>query len=231
MDIKNIINSIQNSSLEENIKYISENFDGKIVFSTSFSLEDQAITHSILSQNIKNIEIFTLDTGRFFAETYQVWDETSKKYNYPIKPYYPNTQAIEQYVQKNGINAFYKSVELRKECCFIRKVEPLKRALQGAKLWITGIRAEHSANRSQTELVEWDEIHQLYKYNPLLHWTTQEVQEYIKKHHIPYNTLQNQGFVSIGCQPCTRAIKAGEDFRAGRWWWEDNTKKECGLHK
>ena len=231
MDIKNLIELLQNSSFEENIRIISENFDGKIVFSTSFSLEDQALTHCILSQNIKNIEIFTLDTGRFFAETYQVWEKTTQKYDYSIKPYYPNTQAIEQYVQHKGINAFYESVELRKECCFIRKVEPLKRALQGAKLWITGIRAEHSANRSQSELMEWDEANQLYKYNPLFHWTTQEVQEYIKKHHIPYNTLQEQGFVSIGCQPCTRAIKAGEDFRAGRWWWEDNTKKECGLHK
>lgn len=231
MDIKNLIKLLHNSSFEENIRIVSENFDGKIVFSTSFSLEDQTLTHCILSQNIKNIEIFTLDTGRFFAETYQVWDRTCKKYNYAIKPYYPDTQAIEHYVQKNGINAFYESVELRKECCFIRKVEPLKRALQGAKLWITGIRAEHSANRSQSELIEWNEVNQLYKYNPLLHWTTQEVQEYIKKHHIPYNTLQDQGFVSIGCQPCTRAIKTGEDFRAGRWWWEDNTKKECGLHK
>lgn len=231
MDLQNLIHLLQKPSLEENIKALAENFDGKIVFSTSFSLEDQAITHSIFSQEIQNIEVFTLDTGRFFAETYEVWDKTLKKYKRPIKPYYPNSQALEQYVASKGINAFYESVDLRKECCFIRKVEPLQRALQGAKLWITGIRAEHSANRSQAEPIEWDEANQIYKYNPLLHWSMQDVQAYIKKHAIPYNPLHEQGFVSIGCQPCTRAIKAGEDFRAGRWWWEENSKKECGLHR
>jgi len=224
-------NLIAQKGLEESLLALSENVAGKIVFSTSFSLEDQAITHAIVSQNIKNIEIFTLDTGRFFAETYQVWDRTTKKYNFSIKPYYPNNQSIEEYVEKNGINAFYESVELRKECCFIRKVEPLKRALKDAQLWITGIRAEHSANRSQLALIEWDETNQLHKYNPLLHWSTQELRNYIKKNNVPYNNLQDKGFVSIGCQPCTRAIVEGEDFRAGRWWWEDITKKECGLHK
>jgi phosphoadenosine phosphosulfate reductase len=224
-------NLIAQKGLEESLLALSENVAGKIVFSTSFSLEDQAITHAIVSQNIKNIEIFTLDTGRFFAETYQVWDRTTKKYNFSIKPYYPNNQSIEEYVEKNGINAFYESVELRKECCFIRKVEPLKRALKDAQLWITGIRAEHSANRSQLALIEWDETNQLHKYNPLLHWSTQELRNYIKKNNVPYNNLQDKGFVSIGCQPCTRAIVEGEDFRAGRWWWEDSTKKECGLHK
>ena len=224
-------NLIAQKGLEESLLALSESISGRIVFSTSFSIEDQAITHAILSQNIKNIEIFTLDTGRFFAETYQVWDRTVKKYNFPIIPYYPNHQKIENYVATKGINAFYESVDLRKECCFIRKVEPLKRALQSAKLWITGIRAEHSANRSQTERIEWDENNQIFKYNPLLQWTTQEVQDYIKTHTIPYNVLQDKGFLSIGCQPCTRAIQEGEDFRAGRWWWEDSTKKECGLHR
>jgi len=199
-------NLIAQKNLEKSLLALSENVAGKIVFSTSFSLEDQAITHAILSQNIKNIEIFTLDTGRFFAETYQVWEQTIQKYNFPIKPYYPNHQHIERYVEQNGINAFYKSVELRKECCFIRKVEPLKRALKDAQLWITGIRAEHSANRSQTKLIEWDETNQIFKYNPLLHWTTQELRNYIKENHIPYNLLQDKGFVSIGCQPCTRAL-------------------------
>jgi len=222
---------VAEKSLEESLLALSGHVTGKIVFSTSFSIEDQVITHAILSQSIKNIEIFTLDTGRFFAETYQVWGRTVKKYDYPIKPYYPNTQSIEQYVQNKGINAFYESVELRKECCFIRKVEPLRRALKGVNLWITGIRAEHSANRSQTEHIEWDEANQLFKYNPLLDWSTEETQNYIQKHNIPYNTLQDKGFVSIGCQPCTRAIQEGEDFRAGRWWWEDSSKKECGLHR
>ncbi|KOY85793.1 phosphoadenosine phosphosulfate reductase [bacterium 336/3] len=231
MDQDFLNNLIAQKGLEESLLSLSKNISERIVFSTSFSVEDQIITHAILSQNIKNIDIFTLDTGRFFAETYQVWDRTVKKYNYNIKPYYPNNQSIEQYVQTKGINAFYESVDLRKECCFIRKVEPLKRALQGAKLWITGIRAEHSTNRSQTDFIEWDEANQLHKYNPLLHWSTQEVESYVKKYNIPYNVLQDKGFVSIGCQPCTRAIQEGEDLRAGRWWWEDNSKKECGLHR
>lgn len=231
MEIDFLQKLVAQKSLEASLLSLSESISGKIVFSTSFSLEDQAITHAILSQGIKNIEIFTLDTGRLFAETYQVWEETIQKYDFSIRSYFPKHENIEQYVTTKGINAFYKSVELRQECCFIRKVEPLKRALQGAKLWITGIRTEHSANRSHKTLIEWDEANQLYKYNPLLHWSTQELQEYIRKYAIPYNPLQDKGFVSIGCQPCTRAIKAGEDFRAGRWWWENNSKKECGLHR
>lgn len=221
----------ESKTLEEKLKQISNLIQGKIVFSTSFGIEDQVISHAIFSQKIKNIEVFTLDTGRLFPETYSVWDKTQLQYNAKIKAYYPNTNTIENYINENGINAFYNSVELRKECCFIRKVEPLNRALVGASIWITGLRAEQSNNRNSVNEIEWDEEKQLYKFNPLLNWTTDEVIEYLKQNVVPYNLLHNEGFVSIGCAPCTRAIKPGDDFRAGRWWWEDQSKKECGLHK
>ena len=221
----------ESKTLEEKLKQISNLIQGKIVFSTSFGIEDQVISHAIFSQKIKNIEVFTLDTGRLFPETYSVWDKTQLQYNAKIKAYYPNTNTIENYINENGINAFYNSVELRKECCFIRKVEPLNRALVGASIWITGLRAEQSNNRNSVNEIEWDDEKQLYKFNPLLNWSTDEVVEYLKQNAVPYNLLRNEGFVSIGCAPCTRAINPGDDFRAGRWWWEDQSKKECGLHK
>ena len=172
-----------------------------------------------------------MDTGRLFPQTYDVWDKTLLQYKATIKAYYPRNEKVENYVNKNGINAFYNSVESRKECCFIRKVEPLNRALKDVSVWITGLRAEQSNNRSDLKKIEWDEERQLYKYNPLLDWTTEEVVNYLKQNGIPYNTLHDEHFVSIGCAPCTRATLPGEDFRAGRWWWEDKSKKECGLHR
>lgn len=221
----------QKESLEEGLQFLSENFEDKIVFSTSFGIEDQVISHAVFSQKLKNVETFTLDTGRLFPETYAVWDKTLLQYNQPIQVYYPDTDDLESYVNKNGINGFYNSVDLRKECCHIRKVVPLKKALKGAKIWITGLRAQQSDNRNGLEIIQWDEQNQLYKYNPLLHWTTDEVVQYLKQNGVPYNTLHDQNFISIGCAPCTRAVQSGEDFRAGRWWWEDQSKKECGLHK
>jgi phosphoadenosine phosphosulfate reductase len=221
----------ENRSLENKIKQISDAVQGKIVFSTSFGIEDQVISHAIFAQKIKNIEVFTLDTGRLFPETYAVWDKTQLQYNEKIKAYYPEASTLENFVTANGINAFYNSVDLRKECCFIRKVAPLNRALTGATVWITGLRAEQSNNRNSVQEIEWDEEKQLYKFNPLLHWTTDEVVTYLTENAVPFNTLHHQGFVSIGCAPCTKAIQPGEDFRAGRWWWEDQSKKECGLHK
>jgi phosphoadenosine phosphosulfate reductase len=214
---------------EEILMALSELPSEKIVFSTSLSYEDQVIAHMIFSKNL-NIEVFTLDTGRLFQETYSVFNSTRDRYKKEIKTYYPKTEAVEKLVSSKGPNSFYESVENRKECCHIRKVEPLKRALSGKTIWVTGIRTEQSANRHDMKMVEWDEGHQLIKVHPLLNWTFEETKAYINKHNIPYNSLHDKGFVSIGCQPCTRAIKVGEDFRAGRWWWEDNTKKECGLH-
>ena len=224
-----ILNLVAGKSAEEILIALSELKDEKIVFSTSLSYEDQVITHMIFSRNL-NIEVFTLDTGRLFAETYSVFNSTRDRYKKEIKTYYPKTEAVEKLVSSKGPNSFYESVENRKECCFIRKVEPLKRALAGKTIWVTGIRAEQSANRNEMPQAEWDEANQIIKIHPLLNWTFEETKAYINKHNIPYNPLHDKGFVSIGCQPCTRAIKEGEDFRAGRWWWEDTTKKECGLH-
>lgn len=220
---------IENKSIEKSLRILSERFKDKIVFSTSLGLEDQVITHFIFSNDIP-IQIFTLDTGRLFNETYSVLNKTNEFYDKKIKVYFPKNDAVEKLVNEKGPFSFYESVENRKECCFIRKVEPLNRALKGMKCWVTGIRAEHSNNRKEMEQLEWDESHQLLKYHPLLHWDTQQINDFIRKHNIPYNPLHDKGFVSIGCAPCTRAINEGEDFRAGRWWWEDNSKKECGLH-
>ena len=211
------------------LQKLSKDYAGRIVFSSSFSFEDQVITHLITDLHLP-IQIFTLDTGRLFAETYSVWSSTLDRYKISIKAYYPNATILESFVEKKGPNAFYESVENRKGCFFIRKVEPLKRALSGNAIWITGLRAEHSADRGDLQSIEWDESNQIIKYHPLLHWTTNQVTDFITTNNIPYNPLHDKGFVSIGCAPCTRAIKEGEDFRAGRWWWEDTNKKECGLH-
>ncbi|WP_240894411.1 phosphoadenylyl-sulfate reductase [Parapedobacter sp. SGR-10] len=211
------------------VRYISDRYGEKTVFSTSFGIEDQVITH-LLAENQTKASIFTLETGRLFPETYYVWNRTLEKYKLPIKAYYPNTAAVERMVTEKGPSSFYESVENRKECCYIRKIEPLKRAIQGFEVWITGIRAEQSANREDMDFVEWDEANRIIKVHPLFHWTLTDVEDFLKLYNIPYNPLHDKGFPSIGCQPCTRAIQPGEDFRAGRWWWEDRSKKECGLH-
>ncbi|MDP2041181.1 MAG: phosphoadenylyl-sulfate reductase [Algoriphagus sp.] len=215
-------------SAAEGLALIADLFPGKVVFSTSLGQEDQVITALIASQNLP-IQIFSLDTGRLFPETLDLLSRTEAKIRQKIKVYYPTTNSVEKLVGEIGINGFYESVENRKSCCFVRKVEPLKRALAGNEIWITGLRAEQSANRSDMRHIEWDEGNQIIKYNPLLNWTFDQMIGYINEHRIPYNPLHDQGFVSIGCAPCTRAIMPGEDARAGRWWWEDS-KKECGLH-
>ncbi|POY36066.1 phosphoadenylyl-sulfate reductase [Solitalea longa] len=218
----------QNLGLAEALVFVAEKFKGKTVFSTSFGIEDQVITDAIFRSKA-DVKLFTLDTGRLFEETYEVYSRTVSRYKLAIVPYYPNQDEIQEFVVKKGINSFYESVENRKECCRIRKIEPLKKALAGAEIWITGIRAEQSENRKDFHLFEYDESFKLIKFNPLLLWTEQEVTDYVKANSVPYNPLHDKGFVSIGCAPCTRAIEPGEDFRAGRWWWEDS-KKECGLH-
>ena len=216
-------------SIDEVLLALTKQFPGQVIFSSSFSYEDQVITHKILNNNLP-IKIFTLDTGRLVPETYSVWRATNEKYNTHIKAYYPDALPLEKFVEKKGPNAFYESVENRKDCCYIRKVAPLKRALKDNAIWITGLRAEHSADRHNMPQVEWDESNNIIKYHPILHWTTEQVKQFINENDIPYNILHDKGFVSIGCAPCTRAVRPGEDFRAGRWWWEDNSKKECGLH-
>jgi len=214
--------------LNDFLKEIAQ-LSSECAFSTSLSWEDQVITHAIFSQNL-SIKVFTLDTGRLFPETYSVLNATRERYKKEIQVYYPETNSIEKLVSTKGPISFYESPDNRKECCFIRKVEPLNRALDGIKIWITGLRKEHSENRNEISKVEWDEHRKIIKVNPLIDWTLEDVKNEIRSKNIPYNVLQDIGFVSIGCQPCTRAIKEGEEFRAGRWWWEDSTKKECGLH-
>ncbi|UFH57401.1 phosphoadenylyl-sulfate reductase [Spirosoma sp. KNUC1025] len=227
--LDNLSEQLQGLSNIEALRTLAELFPGQIVFSTSLGYEDQVITDLILANDIP-IKIFTLDTGRMFSETYSVWKKTNDRYGAKIETYFPQADAVEKLMTGKGPYSMYDSVENRKECCGIRKVEPLNRALNGQKVWITGIRADQSANRQTMTQLEWDDAHQLFKFHPLMDWSFEQVKQYVKEHNVPYNPLHDRGFVSIGCQPCTRAIQEGEDFRAGRWWWEDNSKKECGLH-
>lgn len=213
----------------EALQLVSEMYKDKIVFTTSFGYEDQVLTDMIFNNNIE-IELVTLDTGRLFQETYKVFQQTLETYKKPIRTYFPQTSAVEKMVSEKGVYSFYNSLEDRKECCYIRKVELLNRALDGVSLWVTGIRAEQSPNRENMTFFELDETRQIIKFNPLLNFTFEAIKQYVKKNHVPYNVLHDKGFVSIGCAPCTRAINPGDDFRAGRWWWENNSTKECGLH-
>lgn len=202
---------------------------GAVTFANSLGAEDVVLTDIILAEGLP-IEIFSLDTGRLPAETYSLIADVEKHYGTRIKVFFPESGAIEQYVREHGINAFYESVELRKACCHIRKVEPLHRALAGKKAWITGMRASQSATRADLPVRQYDEANGLEKYNPLADWSEQDVWAYIRIHELPYNVLHDQFYPSIGCAPCSRAITIGEDIRAGRWWWEDARNKECGLH-
>ena len=227
--INNLIYKINHLTLVELLNFISIEYKGEVVFSTSLGWEDQVITHYIFSNHIP-INVFTLDTGRLFNETYSVLNSTLNRYKKQIKVFSPKAELLEPMLSLKGPSSFYESIENRKECCFVRKVEPLKRALNGNKIWITGLRSEQSDNRKNMPIAEWDEGNQIIKVHPLINWTLEDVKNEIKKHNIPYNVLHDRGFVSIGCAPCTRAIKEGEDFRAGRWWWENKSNKECGLH-
>jgi len=223
-----LIQEIESNSLPEAVSLVADLFPGKVVFSSSLGQEDQVLTDIIFKNNLP-VKIFTIDTGRLFNETYELLDKTTARYKKQVQVYFPEAADVETFVATKGINSFYESVDNRKGCCYIRKVKPLNRALAGAQVWITGLRAEQSENRKDMPIIEWDENRQLYKFNPLIRWTYNEVLDYIKEFNVPYNTLHDKGFISIGCAPCTRAIEPGEDARAGRWWWE-TSHKECGLH-
>ncbi len=199
------------------------------VFANSLGAEDMVLTDLIQTENL-NIEIFSLDTGRLHPETYTLMAEVQKHYGLKLKLYYPRHESLEAWTREHGINAFYESVELRKACCHLRKVEPLQRALSGKKAWITGQRAQQAATRDGLPLRQFDTANRLEKFNPLADWTEKEVWAYLRSRNLPYNALHDQHFPSIGCAPCTRAISIGEDIRAGRWWWENPETKECGLH-
>jgi phosphoadenosine phosphosulfate reductase len=223
------IKKVEESTLAEGLKLITEWFPGKVVFSSSLGQEDQVLTDAIFKNNLP-VTIFTIDTGRLFNETYELLDRTNARYKKNIQVYFPEAADVEEFVVNKGINSFYESVDNRKECCHIRKVKPLNRALKGAAVWITGLRAEQSNNRHDMPMIEWSEEKMLYKFNPLIKWTYADMMDYINKFNVPYNRLHDKGFISIGCAPCTRAIEPGEDARAGRWWWE-TSQKECGLHE
>jgi phosphoadenosine phosphosulfate reductase len=202
---------------------------GRIVFTTSFGLEDQAIAHLVFTQKLA-IEVATLDTGRLFPETYALWAETEARYGVRIRSFHPDAAALAALVADAGINGFYFSKAARTDCCFVRKVEPLDRALAGASAWVTGLRADQSEEREGVALAGWDAERALVKVNPLHDWTRAEVAAFCAAERVPVNALHDQGFLSIGCQPCTRAVRPGEPERAGRWWWETDEARECGLH-
>lgn len=207
---------------------IAENYT-PATLASSYGAEDMVLM-DLICKFAPEIEIFTLDTGRLPKETYDVMQEAKAHYNRDVQVYFPDAADVEAYVTENGPNAFYDSVELRKQCCGVRKVAPLKRALAGKKAWLTGMRRSQSVTRSELPVSEWDDTFELQKFSPLSDWSNSDVKAYIKAFEVPYNKLHDQGFVSIGCAPCTRAITAGEDIRAGRWWWENPESKECGLH-
>jgi sulfate adenylyltransferase large subunit/phosphoadenylyl-sulfate reductase (thioredoxin) len=216
-------------SLAERLAAIRAGLDGAIVFTTSFGLEDQIILHHICNAGL-DIDVVTLDTGRLFPETYAVWEETERRYGRRIRAVYPHQAALEDLIAAQGINGFYYAKQARIACCDVRKVEPLKRALAGAQGWITGLRAEQSADRAKVGFAIADRERNLLKFNPLVDWSRKAAEEFASSHEVPVNALHQKGFLSIGCAPCTRAVRPGESERAGRWWWEDGSKKECGLH-
>jgi len=211
------------------LKELSNNYPEGVVFTTSFGIEDQVLT-DLISRNNLNIRLATLDTGRLFTETYDLIDRTKSRYGIEIKSYFPDTLSLEEFVNSQGMNSIFKSIDNRKACCKIRKIKPLLRALKDSSVWVTGLRMEQSDNRSKLSRISIDSLSGLLKFNPLLSWSDVEIQEYIEKHNVPINSLHKKGYPSIGCAPCTRAISIDEHPRAGRWWWEQSSK-ECGLHK
>lgn len=231
---KNVFNELilklKGKTNDEILRWFLYEFKGRIVLSSSLGAEDQVLTDMVV-KIAPETRIFTLDTGRLFYETYELIEKTCLRYKIKMEVYSPNSEQVEAMVTQKGINLFYHSIENRKECCNIRKIIPLRRAFNGAEVWICGLRKDQSVTRSEVEMVEWDDSNGMIKLNPLIDWTEKQVWDYIKENGVPYNTLHDKGYPSIGCQPCTREIFPGEDIRAGRWWWENADSKECGLHK
>lgn len=214
---------------ETMLRHFMEIYGDRIALSSSLSAEDQALTDMMLGIN-PQARIFSLDTGRLFPETYALLDKTNLHYGIKIEVFCPQTEALQEMVSTQGINLFYESIEKRHFCCQVRKLEPLSRAFRTLDAWVCGLRRGQSVTRNDMRRVEWDERHGLLKINPLIGWSEEQVWAYVREHRVPYNKLHDQGFPSIGCQPCTRAVKPGEDIRSGRWWWEDPQHRECGLH-
>lgn len=219
-----------NKPPKELLSFFLKEFSGKIALASSLGPEDQVLTEMVTELD-EDARIFTLDTGRLFPETYDLISTTSNKYKTNIEVFFPDAREVESMVSEKGVNLFYNSIADRKLCCYVRKLSPLSRALEGLEVWITGLRKDQSVTRTKLDMVEWDENNEIVKINPLINWSEEEVNDYIVERNIPTNPLHRKGFASIGCQPCTRAIEAGEDIRAGRWWWENPDTKECGLHQ
>ncbi len=229
MNIDILKKELQNLNAEEILKYMLNRYQNKIALASSLGAEDQVLTDMILKID-KRAKIFTLDTGRLPKETYNLIENVNQKYKIKLKIFFPDYKLVQNMVNQKGMFSFYESIENRKECCYIRKLEPLKRALSGLEVWITGLRASQSITREKCEVIELDKTNGLIKLNPLINWSEDDVWSYIKEHNVPYNKLHDMNYPSIGCDPCTRAVSDGEDIRAGRWWWENPESKECGLH-
>jgi phosphoadenosine phosphosulfate reductase len=228
--IQEIEQQYRHAEPEQIIDWAVQTYGNSLTFATSLAFEDQAVTF-LLSKVSENIKIFTLDTGRLFQETYDTIEKTNKFFNINIQIVFPHKEQIEQMVQEKGINLFYDSVENRKLCCHLRKTIPLQEALAQNMAWITGLRREQSITRFGLKKIEFDENNNLVKINPIADWTEKQTIDFVKSNNIPYNSLQDKGYRSLGCMPCTRQVKDNEDVRAGRWWWEQPEHKECGLHK
>lgn len=228
-DIEKLNQQWDNVEPETMLRHFMEIYGDRIALSSSLSAEDQALTDMMLGIN-PQARIFSLDTGRLFPETYALLDKTNLHYGIKIEVFCPQTEALQEMVSTQGINLFYESIEKRHFCCQVRKLEPLSRAFRTLDAWVCGLRRGQSVTRNDMRRVEWDERHGLLKINPLIDWSEEQVWVYVREHRVPYNKLHDQGFPSIGCQPCTRAVKPGEDIRSGRWWWEDPQHRECGLH-
>ena len=229
-EVEKLAQNFEKKEPHEILKWALDTFHTRIALSSSFSAEDVALIDMLSKMNPK-FRVFTLDTGRLNQETYSLMDRIRARYGMQIEVYYPNTASVEKMVREHGMNLFYESVSHRRLCCKVRKVEPLMRALNVLDAWITGLRREQSVTRTEVKKIEIDEAHEgIMKINPLADWPNDQVWEYVKKNNVLYNPLYDQGYTSIGCEPCTRPIKLEEDIRAGRWWWESPEKKECGLH-
>ncbi|MBP5589207.1 MAG: phosphoadenylyl-sulfate reductase [Bacteroidales bacterium] len=229
-EIKALNQKFADAKPETLLEHFMNLYNDRLALSSSLSIEDQTIEDIMLKINPK-ARIFTLDTGRLFPETYQLIDKTNLFYNIKIEVFCPQTEKLQDFVREYGINPFYESIEKRHMCCNVRKLEPLSRAFKTIDVWVCGLRQSQSVTRSDMQMVEWDDAHGVLKLNPLIYWSEEQVWTYIKEHNVPYNKLHDKGYPSIGCEPCTRAVKPNEDIRSGRWWWEDPNHRECGLHQ
>jgi len=229
-DLEEINERLQDKPPEEVLRWAADTFSPDIGLASSFGAEDMVLI-DLVSRHTPSVRVFTLDTGRLHEETYEVMERTRERYGIVVESYFPDREAVEKLEREKGFYSFRESIENRRECCGIRKVEPLGRAMVGLRAWITGLRRDQAVTRTDTGAVEWDDAHGLVKVNPLVEWSNEQVWDYVRTHNVPYNLLHDQGFPSIGCSPCTRAIQPGEDIRAGRWWWENPENKECGLHR